>query len=160
MQSATNVDYEKPLQVGPSQYGFDDSFILPGSLDMYPYAFARNGIWQGEVTVQRGWSAFNRVGPAEKHFEDHEVLEKFYDEAESFIGQQENDQPFFLYLALTAPHTPTSPGKKFKGKSKLGVYGDFVTEVDHAVQRVLETLKEKGIWKFYFWIYVPNLLDS
>ena len=147
VQNETNVDYSKPLKVGPPQFGFDDSFILPGSLDMYPYAYARSGIWQGEVTAQRGWSAFNRVGPAEKDFQDHEVLETFYREAELFIGRQKTDQPFFLYLALTAPHTPTSPGKAFRGKSKLGVYGDFVMQVDHAVERVLNALKKQGVEK-------------
>ena len=145
VQNEQNVDYTKPLKVGPPQYGFDDSFILPGSLDMYPYAFARNNVWQGEVTAQKGWSAFNRIGPAEKDFEDHEVLETFYREAESFIGKQKAGRPFFLYLALTAPHTPTSPGKEFQGKSELGVYGDFVMEVDHAVERVLSALKEEGL---------------
>ncbi|MGY8749109.1 MAG: sulfatase family protein [Pirellulales bacterium] len=144
-QGLTNVDFTKPLKYGPVQFGFDESFILPGSLDMYPYAFARNNVWQGEITAQKGWSAFNRVGPAEKDFEDHEVLETFYGEAESFIDKQEKDQPFFLFLALTAPHTPTSPGVNWQGKSKLGVYGDFVMEVDHSVERVINALKAKGL---------------
>lgn len=144
-QGLTNVDFTKPLKYGPVQFGFDQSFILPGSLDMYPYAFARNNVWQGEVTAQKGWSAFNRVGPAEKDFEDHKVLETFYAEAESFIGRQTKDRPFFLFLALTAPHTPTSPGVKWRGKSKLGVYGDFVMEVDHSVERVMNALKRKGL---------------
>ncbi|TWT96528.1 sulfatase family protein [Neorhodopirellula pilleata] len=144
-QGLTNVDFTKPLRYGPVQFGFDESFILPGSLDMYPYAFARNNVWQGAVTAQKGWSAFNRVGPAEMDFEDHEVLETFYTEAESFLEQQTTEQPFFLFLALTAPHTPTSPGVKWQGKSKLGVYGDFVMEVDHSVQRVTDALKAKGL---------------
>ncbi|NQT87647.1 arylsulfatase, partial [bacterium] len=147
VQNERNVDYTKPLEVGPPQYGFDDSFILPGSLDMYPYAYARNNVWQGEVTAQKGWSAFNRVGPAEKDFQDHEVLETFYREAESFIGKQKAGKPFFLFLALTGPHTPISPGKAWQGKSKLGVYGDFVMEVDHAVERVLDALKKKGVYE-------------
>ncbi len=130
VQGPANVDYTRPLVFGAPQFGFEESFILPGSLDMYPYAYARNNLWQGEVTAQKGWSAFNRVGPAEKDFEDHEVLETFYHEAESFLGKQETGKPFFLYLALTAPHTPTSPGAAWKGKSMLGVYGDFVMEVD------------------------------
>ena len=147
VQNETNVDYTKPLKIGPPQYGFDDSFILPGSLDMYPYAFAKNNVWQGEVTAQKGWSAFNRVGPAEENFQDHEVLETFYREGESFIERQNEGEPFFLYLALTGPHTPTSPGKAFQGKSKLGVYGDFVMEVDHAVDRVINALKSKGCYE-------------
>ena len=146
VQGPTNVDYTEPLMVGPPQHGFDYSFILPGSLDMYPYAYVRNNIWQGVVTAQKGWSAFNRVGPAEKDFEDHEVIETFYREAESFIGKQKPDNPFFLYLALTAPHTPTSPGKAWQGKSRLGIYGDFVMEVDHAVERVLTALKAKQLY--------------
>ncbi len=144
-QGLTNVDFSKPLSYGPVQFGFDESFILPGSLDMYPYAFARNNVWQGDITAQKGWSAFNRVGPAEKDFQDHEVLETFYTEAESYIGKQNAEQPFFLFLALTAPHTPTSPGVNWQGKSKLGVYGDFVMEVDHAVERVMNALKKQGL---------------
>ncbi|MEO2021421.1 MAG: arylsulfatase [Pirellulaceae bacterium] len=144
-QGLTNVDFKKPLIYGPVQFGFDYSFILPGSLDMYPYAYARNNAWQGEITARKGWSAFNRVGPAEKDFQDHEVLETFYTEAEAFIGKQQKDQPFFLFLALTAPHTPTSPGVKWRGKRKLGVYGDFVMEVDHSIQRVRNALKANGL---------------
>ena len=144
-QGPTNVDYSKPLSYGPLQFGFDQSFILPGSLDMFPYAFARNHAWQGEITAQKGWSAFNRVGPAAQDFEDHEVLETFYTEAETYIGKQNGGEPFFLFLALTAPHTPTSPGVEWQGKSALGVYGDFVMEVDHAVERVMNALKKQGL---------------
>ena len=147
VQHETNVDYSRPLKVGPPQFGFDDSFILPGSLDMYPYAYARNNVWQGEIAAQKGWSAFNRVGDAEKDFEDHEVLETFYREAETYIGNQSTKDPFFLFLALTAPHTPTSPGVNWQGKSDLGVYGDFVMEVDHAVERVIKALKEQDLYK-------------
>lgn len=144
VQGKNNVDYTKPLTYGPVQLGFDESFILPGSLDMFPYAFARNGHWQGNVAAKKGWSAFNRVGDAEVDFEDHEVLETFYREAEDFIASQ-GEAPFFLFLALTAPHTPTSPGVAFQGKSDLGVYGDFVMEVDHGVERVVAALRNRGL---------------
>ena len=144
-QGPENVDYSKPLSYGPLQFGFDQSFILPGSLDMFPYAFARNHVWQGEITAQKGWSAFNRIGPAEKDFEDHQVLETFYTEAEAYIAKQSAEEPFFLFLALTGPHTPISPGVKWQGKSKLGVYGDFVMEVDHSVERVMNALKKQGL---------------
>ena len=144
VQGPDNVDYTKPLLVGPPQHGFQDSFVLPGSLDMYPYAYARNNIWQGKVTAQKGWSAFNRVGPAEENFKDHEVLDTFYEEAENFIAKQCVGKPFFLYLALTSPHTPISPGKKWEGKSELGLYGDFIMETDHAVERVMAALEKQG----------------
>ena len=148
-QGPTNVDYTKPLKVGPSDYGFDYSFVLPGSLDMFPYAFVKNGKFVGSVTAQKGWSAFNRVGPAAEDFEDVKVLDTFSTQAEEFIAEAATStpaqQPFFLYLALTAPHTPTSPSRKFEGKSDLGLYGDFVMETDNCAGRVLAGLKRHGI---------------
>lgn len=148
-QNIDNVDYSKPLKIGPPQFGFDESFILPGSLDMYPYVFARNNHWVGRVTAQKGWSAFNRVGPAAEDFEDFKVLDTFCDEAERFIAQRtdgsEDRQPFFLYLGLTAPHTPLSPSQEFEDKSRIGVYGDFVMEVDDCVGRVLAALEDNGL---------------
>ena len=149
-QGLTNVDYGRPLRIGPGNYGFDYSFILPGSLDMYPYVFARNGRFVGNVSAQKGWSAFNRVGPAEEDFEDYKVLDTLAGEAEKFIARHakeagSGDKPFFLYFALTAPHTPTSPSPQFEGKSKLGLYGDFVSETDHTMGRVLKALEKHGL---------------
>ena len=148
-QGITNVDYKKPLTISPVQYGFDYSFILPGSLDMYPYVFIRNGMWVGNVNKQRGWSAFNRIGPTEENFEDYEVLNTFSNEVETFIEKNatpsKSGKPFFLYFALTAPHTPTSPHPDFQGKTELGLYGDFVSEVDNCVARTLSALKKHGI---------------
>ena len=146
-QGLTNVDYTKPLVYGPMQFGFDYSFILPGSLDMYPYAFIKDNDWQGDVSALKGWSAFNRVGPAEISFESNKVVETFYRESELFIKKQNSDTPFFLFLALTSPHTPVCPGEEWNGKSELGPYGDFVMEVDHSIARVKQALKEKGLYE-------------
>lgn len=146
VQGPENVDFTKPLIVSPNDYGFDDTFILPGSLDMFPYVFVKNGVFQGSVTAQKGWSAFNRVGPAAEDFVDTEVIGKFTTEAEKFIATpQLKSQPFFLFLALTSPHTPVSPSKSFEGKSGLGLYGDFVHETDHCVGRVLDALDAAGL---------------
>jgi arylsulfatase A len=148
IQDVDNVDYTKRLKAGPTNYGFDESFVLPGSLDMYPYAYVCNGEWVGKVTAQKGWSAFNRVGPAAEDFTDTEVLDTFCRQAENFLAsstQGADAKPFFLYLALTSPHTPLSPSAKFEGKSKLGLYGDFVAETDDCVGRVLAALEKHGI---------------
>jgi len=148
-QGPDNVDYQKAISDGPNDVGFDESFILPASLDMYPYAFLRNQRWVGRVTAQKGWSAFNRVGPAAEDFEDDKVLDTFSTEAESFLARRavEKNKPFFLYFALTAPHTPTSPGSAFRGKSRLGLYGDFLMETDDCVGRILKSLVQHGIDK-------------
>jgi arylsulfatase A-like enzyme len=51
-------------------------------------------------------------------------------------------QPFFLYFAMPAPHTPWVPVKPFLGRSKAGLYGDFVAQVDDSFGRVLRALDE------------------
>lgn len=146
VQGPENVDFTKPLLVSPNDYGFDATFILPGSLDMFPYVFVKNGVFQGDVTAQKGWSAFNRVGPAAEDFEDTKVLDTFSSQAEQFLADsKKHSQPFFLFLALTAPHTPISPSYDFEGTSGIGLYGDFVHETDHCVGRVLAALDELEI---------------
>lgn len=146
VQTASNTDFTKPLLVGPNDYGFDESFILPGSLDMFPYAFLRNHHWVGDVTAEKGWSAFNRRGPAAEDFEDVKVLDTWCEEAERFVAEHAHDsQPFFLYVALTAPHTPTSPSAVFEGASRIGLYGDFVMNTDACIGRIVAALEAAGL---------------
>lgn len=149
VQGPENVDYTRPLKVGPGDYGFDESFILPGSLDMFPYAFLRNHAWVGRVTARKGWSAFNRVGPAAEDFEDVNVLDTFSTEVETYIERHAQDaragRPFFLYFAVTAPHTPISPHPRWEGRSPLGTYGDFVMETDDCLGRLLRALERHGL---------------
>ena len=38
----SNVDYGQPIRIGPSDFGFDYSFIHPASLDIPPYVFLEN----------------------------------------------------------------------------------------------------------------------
>ena len=60
-------------------------------------------------------------------------------------NQQTTEEPFFLYFALAAPHTPWLPTGKFKGQSKAGDYGDFVAQVDATIGRIMKTLDKTGL---------------
>jgi len=148
-QGPDNVDYSQPLQVGPADFGFESSFILPGSLDMFPYAFIQDQEWVGDVTAKKGFSGFNRVGPAAEDFEDQDVLDTLTSQAEAFLtdAASKEGEPFFLCLSLTSPHSPISPSAGFQGKSALGPYGDLVMETDACVGRVLDTLDRTGLAK-------------
>ncbi len=54
-------------------------------------------------------------------------------------------KPFFLYLALTSPHTPIVPTPEWQGKSGLGAYGDFVMQTDAVVGAVLASLEQHDL---------------
>ena len=54
-------------------------------------------------------------------------------------------KPFFLYLPFSMGHFPNIPSTEFKGKSRIGHYGDKLMEGDHHVGQILDTLKQLGI---------------
>jgi arylsulfatase A len=49
-------------------------------------------------------------------------------------------RPFFLYVALSQPHTPIAPAPEFRGKSGQGAYGDWILQGDAVVGQVLDAL--------------------
>ena len=65
-------------------------------------------------------------------------------EAIEFITANK-DKPFFLYLAHNMPHVPLGASKAFRGKSKRGLYGDVIEELDWSAGQILKTLKDLGI---------------
>ena len=72
----------------------------------------------------------------------NQMLPRITQAAVDYIDERAGDTgtPFFLYLPLSAPHTPIVPIKPWLGQSKLGAYGDFVMQTDDSVVRVLEAL--------------------
>ena len=80
----------------------------------------------------------------------------FVDEALEFL-EQDRDQSFFLYLALTIPHANNEAGKEGMEVPDYGIYADrdwpetqkgtaaMISRMDKDVGRLMETLKAKGI---------------
>ncbi|ADY52607.1 sulfatase [Pseudopedobacter saltans DSM 12145] len=148
-----NVDYTKAIKGGPTDHGFDYSYIIPASLDMNPYVYIRNGKAVKEPTSyttgksenqERG--SMRRPGKMAPDFNFQEVLPNFINDAVNYI-QSSTQKPFFLYLPLPSPHTPWVPSKEFKNVSGAGNYGDYVAETDYMIGKVLKALKDKGLDK-------------
>lgn len=72
------------------------------------------------------------------------LTRRYTDEAISFIEKNQN-QPFFVYIPHTMPHTRLDASKNFKGKSKRGLYGDVIEEIDFNVGRILDSLNELNL---------------
>lgn len=68
------------------------------------------------------------------------LTQRYTDEAIQFIDQHQQ-QPFFVYIPHTMPHTRLDASKPFKGKSKRGLYGDVIEEIDFHVGRLLDALE-------------------
>ena len=80
---------------------------------------------------------------------------KYTDEAIVFI-EKNKENPFFIYLAHTMPHTKLAVSKDFKGNSERGLYGDVMEEVDYNVGRLLESVKSNGLDNNTYVIYTSD----
>jgi arylsulfatase A len=182
----TNTDFTRDISGGPGSLGFDYSFILPASLDMPPYVFIRNNrvvdsdiilttqsyakiqvnteyVWDRKYTneddIYWGRGVWWRNGEMSRSFKVEQCLDVIVDEGVRFISDQVNNnpqKPFMLYLALTGPHTPWVPDKKFKGSSELGTYGDFISQIDAVVKQITETLKSLNVYNNTLLIFTSD----
>lgn len=69
------------------------------------------------------------------------LTQRYTDEAINFI-RKNREQPFFVYIPHSMPHTRLDASAKFKGNSKRGLYGDVIEEIDFNVGRILDALDE------------------
>ena len=142
------VDYADRIQNGPTTRGFDTFYGIPASLDMAPYVYINNDRLEAVPTIrQTGWS---RNGLAAYGFNAVDVLPNLTRKVSDYINQhaynkQTHAKPFFIYLALTSPHSPLLPTAEWQGKSHHGEYADFVMQTDWAVGEVLAALERARI---------------
>ncbi len=149
------IDFTKPVKNGPDINGFDQYYGHCGSLDMPPYVWVDTGRItavpdrEEGVTPKQDRYGWYRRGPIGSDFHIPEVLPHLFNKAMTYIRERSTDakhgKPFFLYLALPAPHTPIVPLPPFKDASGLNPYADFVMQVDHHMGQLLATLKESGL---------------
>ena len=138
------IDFASEIADSPIHHGFDEYFGVSASLDMAPYVYIRDDRFTAIPTGEQPavpFPHFIRPGPRADDFVADEVLDRLVGEAVAFIDRAAPaDEPFFLYLPLTAPHKPTQPHQRFRGRTGLGEYGDFVAQTDNAVGEVLAAL--------------------
>ncbi len=97
-----------------------------------------------------------RSGVHEKGLKASDALPEITKRASGYITDYAGSKPFFLYVPLTAPHTPVVPNEPFRDKSHAGTYGDFVQEVDWAVGEVVKALKASGKYENTLLIFATD----
>lgn len=131
----------------PLQHGFDEYFGLPYSNDMWPIDYAGKPATDGRK--DRFPPLFLIEGNEKKipvqSLEDQALLtQKYTQRSVDFINRNKK-KPFFLYLAHSMPHVPINASEPFKGKSKQGMYGDVMMEIDWSVGEVLKAIRDNGL---------------
>ena len=139
----------------PLQHGFDYYFGIPYSNDMDKI--------NGETCCpgSQYWQKYENQRPESTNYnvpliENNKIIERpadqttitkrFSDKAVGFIKNNKEDN-FFIYLAHNLPHTPLYASDDFLGKSKRGLYGDVIEEIDHGIGLIIDELKKNNLDK-------------
>ena len=138
-----NIDYTKPMQGGPIDCGFDYYFgdDVP---NFPPYTWFEMDRLVTQPTEDKPADIFGHPGAMAQGWKLEAVVPQLTRRAVQYI-EHAGKEPFFLYFALTAPHTPIVPAPEFQGRSGAGAYGDYVCEVDWCVGEVMSALERAGI---------------
>ncbi len=110
----------------PTSRGFDDYLGIPYSVDMTPRV-----LMQGTQIV-------------DQNVDLNTLTARYTEKAVSFI-EASGRTPFFLYLPHSMPHIPQGASSRFRGKSRYGMYGDVVEEIDWSVGEIFSALKRTGV---------------
>jgi arylsulfatase A len=119
----------------PTRHGFDEYFGLPYSNDMWPKhptaKFPDLPLIDGEKAIE--WNP-----------DQSQLTTRYTERAVAFV-EKHKDRPFFLYLAHSMPHVPLGVSAKFRSKSKAGLYGDVIEELDWSVGQVVAAIHRHGL---------------
>lgn len=138
------------LKFLPLQHGFDEFLGLPYSNDMWPLYYDNTRNIPEEYKRKLTFPELpliknNNIIRELKTIEDQAELTTIYTEAAINFIKRNKDDSFLLYLAHSMPHVPLAVSSKFKGKSKQGIYGDVIMEIDWSVGQILKILDENNL---------------
>jgi len=137
----------------PLQHGFDEYFGLPYSNDMWPVDFDGVPMRLKDTTSNKTKypqlpliEGNKKVGEVPDLGGQDKLTTMYTERAVKFIDEHKKQQ-FFLYFPHSMVHIPLGVSDKFRGKSKQGLFGDVMMEVDWSVGEVLKALERNGLEK-------------
>jgi arylsulfatase A-like enzyme len=117
----------------PNRHGFDYYYGLLYSNDMVmqPPHFRRLRLYRNDSAIE--WPV-----------DQNTLTQRYTRQAVEFILANRHT-PFFLYLAHSMPHVPLHVSQRFRGRSREGLYGDAVAEIDWSMGEILQALQRFGL---------------
>jgi len=139
----------------PQKRGFDEFFGCLHGANLYVEPLAAPGIHYVKASDESYRETRPELNPImrgttpvdEKRF----LTRAFAEEAASYI-ERHKEEPFFLYLAFNAPHTPLQITDEYYDRfahitdERHRIYAAMVNALDDAVGAVLATLRSSGLW--------------
>ncbi len=123
----------------PTKNGFDEWFGIPYSNDMWPLHPQQGPVFNfGPLPLYKNETVMDTLT------DQTQLTTQITEHSVDFIHRNK-DKPFFLYVPHPQPHVPLYVSDKFKGKSKRGLYGDVIMEIDWSVGQILKALQDDDL---------------
>ena len=135
----------------PLQHGFDEYYGIPYSNDMWPVDFDGIPIHLKDTTsAKMKYPVLPLIEGNEKtgevrNLSDQDKLTSDYTQRAVKFIENHSKEPFFLYFPHSMVHIPLGVSSTFRGKSKQGLYGDVMMEVDWSVGEIMKALERNGL---------------
>jgi arylsulfatase A-like enzyme len=125
----------------PTEHGFDYYFGIPYSNDMDGHF---DGVRYHDACRDPKPGYFNpplmrNTEIIERPAEQATITKRYTEETIRFM-EENQETPFFIYLAHSMPHVPLYRSAKFENRSLRGIYGDVIEELDWSVGEILAAL--------------------
>jgi len=96
-------------------------------------------------SIVNGISRIGHMGGGRRaRWVDEDIADVLTKRAVDFIARHRT-RPFFLNLGLHDPHVPRMPHPRFRGKSRAGIRGDTIVQIDWVVGELLAALARHGL---------------
>lgn len=140
------IAFDAPFD-GPTACGFDRYYGIRASLDHPPYCLLEDGHVVGHPSKEKDtYYTQQRPGPASQTWDDRRVDRQFTQRALSYLTEAAcADDPFFLYLPMSAPHRPCLPSSHVRGESDLNDRGDMIVQFDRSIGQIDAQLSALGV---------------
>lgn len=154
--SGSNIDFNNELRGGPIDHGFE-SFFGVDVPNFAPYGWIENDKMVKLPTAKKPASMYGANGPMVPDWQLSEITPTITARIVEYIESRKYQRkPFFLYYALTSPHTPIAPTVDWIGTSKAGLYGDFVQQMDDEIGQIYDALSEANLEQNTIFIFIAD----
>jgi len=133
----------------PRKYGFDSSYgYFDGQIDPYVHDY-KNGVLS--------WHRNDQPLEEKGHATDLIASEAIR------VIESKHDQPFFLYVTFSVPHTPLNEPPEWTARYEGRIaepsrrwYAASVTHMDHGIGRIVDALDRQGLRRNTLLVFVSD----
>ncbi len=149
------IDFSRRFRMGPLDWGFDYSYVLPSGIQHEPYAFFENDRLVCDPTDLVLWPAgqkgndtwFSNEGIGAPDWTTSAAGPKLTEKAVAFMTRTD-EKPFFVHYCSQALHEPWYPPMEYRGRKIRGQTAswqtDMLLELDQTLGAFIEALDESG----------------